>query len=600
MPIHLFWAQYAVDSMYFPTKIGQTEYLSLYEHYDLMKIFDGARKFSDNIFFSYLVEKVEELLSQSTIFLVGISLTGASQLIPTFTLAHIIRCLDPTIPIVIGGGLVPHIQKVLFQTPECFEFADYYVVGEGESALLGLCEYLHNGGDIESIPNLIYKVKIANEAKITYEYVEDVKSLSFPDYKDMDMSPLGKENVFLIQASRGCSWGHCAFCSLCARNMSTNYREQDMELVVDYMEQLACEFNCKYIDFTDECFTVARLTKLVELLNKRELADKFRYHLLCRFESGLDTSLLQRAYATGLRVISWGLESAHPDTLSFMRKGIEIETAEKCLRDSHLCGIWNSVFMLLDFPGAPADDAKTTLNFILRNKEFIDAVIGGLFRLEYGSHVYKYPQKYNITIIQQPYSSLQYDIHYYDNNTHQYRGYRPKEYTSASMHIINDGLNGTHLASEPELQFAFLTVGPDNFDGGLHGKLAIRSKVLELVERKSSITALFDQAEFPEICIRVPDHIQVNFVIDRPDSDPKEVLIFDAKTFNYLFINITTLQIMINAKKETSLSDLVDKFVRRPNSSHRAYVEANVRKICKELTMGGFLIAKSVASLHTT
>jgi radical SAM superfamily enzyme YgiQ (UPF0313 family) len=581
---HIQGALRCISSIYYPTTVLLYEYKSKYDCTRLSNVLKGALTEPDNVFRSYFLNKIKKLFCENTIFLIGISITGETQLFPAFTLAHIVRQAAPKVPIVIGGGMLPYMRQALTHVSECFDFADYFVVGEGETAMLKLCKYLENREELCNVPNLIYKEKTTGKIKTTYTYAENVDSLSMEDYDGLDLGLYSSPHLLSIQGSRGCYWDRCAFCSLCG-NVANKYRERDMKKIINGIESLLTKYHYRIITFSDECFSPSRLRKLVDILEERGLANRFIYFLLMRFENGLGTDLFKKAYATGLRWISWGLESAHHMTLRMMRKGITPEIAEKCLRYSLSADIWNNVFAMFDFPGAPDDDANITVDFALRNQEFIDTFCVNTFKLEGNSDIYKYPVKYNISIpnVDVDYIGPRYNFH--EEPKKQFRAHLDKM-PKVMEQMLKDMIFTTRLGQK---WLAGLNI--HNYGDYLsNNKLVFRSFIQAQVDTHFKKIALIKKSE--SLILWVPEYVQVNNCSNMPSAVPDHVMIYNSKTGARMLTNMGTSRIMQYAKQKIRYKMLVDQLSNHAHGMSKPRIEKKLREVCYRLIYYGYLEAE--------
>ncbi len=96
-------------------------------------------------------------------------------------------------------------------------------------------------------------------------------------------------------------------------------------------------------------------------------------------------------------MISYGLESGNQETLDRMRKGTNVKTIARVLKDSHEAGIWNNTFAITNFPGDL--DPERTINFIKEHGEHIDSICYSVFRLEMHSHAHSHPEELELELV---------------------------------------------------------------------------------------------------------------------------------------------------------------------------------------------------------
>jgi len=170
-------------------------------------------------------------------------------------------------PIVILGG--PEVSY-LPQGSEIFQFADYCIRGEGETAFRELC------GKILNEDNVI----VSNEFNTVD--VTEIKS-GYSLYTDEDL----RKKLVYVEASRGCPFG-CEFClSAVGTGAAGGVREFPLETFFPEMEDLIRR-GAKTFKFLDRTFNlnIERCVKIMEffLYNINEQMKQNRKPLVVHFE----------------------------------------------------------------------------------------------------------------------------------------------------------------------------------------------------------------------------------------------------------------------------------------------------------------------------
>jgi len=86
-----------------------------------------------------------------------------------------------------------------------------------------------------------------------------------------------------------------------------------------------------------------------------------------------------------------------------MRKPYTAKSAELLVRRAKNAGLKTEIFIMIGFPGETEPEFNKTLEFIKRNKSYIDSVgnVGVCFIMS-GSMIYKYPKMFNFTLTNNP------------------------------------------------------------------------------------------------------------------------------------------------------------------------------------------------------
>ncbi len=310
----------------------------------------GQNPFAD-LFKEYFVPSILEESAD----LIGISITGYSQLVAALTLSRLIKAASPKTHVAIGGNIVSLLADSIKKYPELFgQFFDSAIVYEGENPMAALAEHLREGLPLETVPNLIWydgKTIRANEVAPA----EAINSLPTPDFDglpfDLYLSP---EPVLPLLASRGCYWTKCAFC---AQNFGfgERYHSRDPHKVLEDMQKLSLKHRTKYFAFSDEAISPNMIGKLSEgIINSR-------LEVCCstnvRLETQFTPELCRKIYDAGFKLLYLGLESGNDRVLRLMNKGITTEAAVTACKNMYNAGVWDHLYVMFGFPGETREEA---------------------------------------------------------------------------------------------------------------------------------------------------------------------------------------------------------------------------------------------------
>jgi radical SAM superfamily enzyme YgiQ (UPF0313 family) len=308
---------------------------------------------------------LEEVLHECRTFdLVGISALS-TFILEASSLSRALKEKGHTI--VLGG---PHPSFLPKDTLEC-SGADFVVAGEGERALLHIADSLDAGMSPGNYPGLISS---PGDPPSRSTPIEDLDSLPFPDWKQMDPRRYGKAPhgsivrefpLASMVTSRGCSFG-CKFCSspsLWGRRV----RFRSPENVADELEYLAGDFGVREIHFEDDNITLKRehMEKICELIINRNLRLSWALITGIRVES-VDRDLLRLMKKSGCYYISFGIESGDQDILDGIDKKTDLATIERAVTMARREGIMTQGSFILGLPGENADTIEKTVKFALK------------------------------------------------------------------------------------------------------------------------------------------------------------------------------------------------------------------------------------------
>jgi Radical SAM superfamily len=297
-------------------------------------------------------------LIDSSIGLLGISVSADTQLISAITIARMARKYRPDIHITLGGNYATRMVSRWRERHPFFDFVDDIVCGEGEEPLARLCER-ELGRDAGRIPGLVEPDRdggLRREAPGQFPLTESIA----PDFSDYPLDKyLAPGPVLPVFASRSCAWS-CSFCAI--PFASGSYRPRDPETVADEVTGLAHRYGTKYFMFVDEILTLNTLRRMSDSLIERR-ADIFWYGET-RFSQGLDQGLAKRLYQSGCRRLDLGLESYNQRVLDLMKKGTKTDYIGDNIDSLLGAGIPVHLFCMAGFPGETADDVARTEKFV--------------------------------------------------------------------------------------------------------------------------------------------------------------------------------------------------------------------------------------------
>ena len=392
-----------VSTLYFPTRMtvvdNQFSSYSIYSSKDLVK---AVKDEAQNPYLALFREKMLASILEDQPDLIGVSITATSQIIPGLTLCRLIKEAKPDIHLTIGGSIFTRLVDNLRRCTSLFEFADDFIVFEGETALLELVNQLSGKRDMSKVPNLIYR----QNGKITVNqpfYSENINDLPAPNYDGFPLGTyLAPETVLPVQFSRGCYYKDCAFCALTLDHQ--NFRQKDPGRTVDDLQKLSEKYQTPYFFFTDECLALSPTKRLCQQMIERNL--NLQWTCEMRFEKNLSRDLLSLMRDAGCLKIVFGLESFNQRVMDFMKKGIKQESVRRITEDCLDLGIAIHCYIIVGFPTEQEHEALETMNFVVDNTR-LNSSYGFscqpcLFDLEKEAPIMSDPGGYGIRRIMRP------------------------------------------------------------------------------------------------------------------------------------------------------------------------------------------------------
>jgi radical SAM superfamily enzyme YgiQ (UPF0313 family) len=158
---------------------------------------------------------------------------------------------------------------------------------------------------------------------------------------------------------RGCEWGHCTFCLWPHTiNKGAGYRTRPIADVVNELWCIKVEMpEVKEVFIQDDTLPEWRCRELSEAIISNHLA--MCWSCYARANMSYKTmALMKRA---GCRAMHVGYESANPQILHNIKKGITKERMEKFTRDAHEAGLYIVADFVTGLPGETVDTIKETV-----------------------------------------------------------------------------------------------------------------------------------------------------------------------------------------------------------------------------------------------
>ena len=254
--------------------------------------------------------------------------------------ARTVREVMPGSHICMGGH---HPISFPFEAAQLPEF-DSIVVGEGEYAFTDLVNALESGDDFTKILGVYTKNSIENFRDKSEErdrrflpgmnvpaaYIDDIDDVPFPNrkfIKDISYhSTVGvSDNLATIITTRGCPY-LCTFCNVPYKK----YRQRDFNSVLDEVQE-CLDMGYDEFHFYDDLFNITseKVIEFCKTIKSRGM--NFVWDFRGRVNAVTRESLVI-AKSTGLRQISFGVETGSDEGLKALRKGTKIIQVENAFR----------------------------------------------------------------------------------------------------------------------------------------------------------------------------------------------------------------------------------------------------------------------------
>ncbi|MBU0547914.1 MAG: HEAT repeat domain-containing protein, partial [Candidatus Omnitrophica bacterium] len=165
-------------------------------------------------------------------------------------------------PLVVIGNQIPtYFPEELIE-----RYGEIIIVrGEGELALRGLVEYAIGKKQLSEIPSLVF----TKEGRIVYtEWITpNLEDLHYPPSSDTIPDIVKRGGNAMVQASRGCPWGSCAFCTRKSFRNGRKWEGFRVERVLEHIKILV-DLGITEIEFADDEFTGGRVPERLKRIEK--------------------------------------------------------------------------------------------------------------------------------------------------------------------------------------------------------------------------------------------------------------------------------------------------------------------------------------------
>ena len=290
--------------------------------------------------------------------LVGVASTSMSW--PTANdVIRQVREFRPDVPIVLGGIHPTMFDYYLLQTFP----VDFIVRGEGEIALVKLCETLEMNGDLGLVPNLSWKTKAGEiyrnpvGPKIPKE---ELGQYPLPDFSQL---PMKVYKGLSIESSRGCAFD----CSFCSTSYRRTWRGMPPEVFVDRLEEMMPQVGrtqLEMIHIIDDEFSMnpRRAIEITNVLRARGVSPWLVYDSRAT-DVLFDGFIPSMAEFTAQFLI--GAECGYDEGLKKIGKGTTTKILEDAANLLYQEGLANKAdfSFILGLPWETADEVNQTCRF---------------------------------------------------------------------------------------------------------------------------------------------------------------------------------------------------------------------------------------------
>jgi len=385
--------------------------LSVYVDFYLEKNIEKALiKYDKNILLDALIDMgVEEKLFNVP-SIVGISLTGTNQFLPGCVLAKMLREFNPETRIIVGGSAIEIFLTSSYPNKnDLLKFFDYVITGEGETAIRKVVKNLKENDVVnyDGIPNLV-KWGENGELILPEIYLEEVNELPEPCFEginfDLYMAPIP---MIPYQTSRGCFYGHCAFCNHNTKYRH-NYRTKTPQKVVEELLHIIKKYGVTHFQFVDEAIRPDCFEQMVDEMDKHPEFKDTKWLYYSRVSYQYKKELVEKAKRNGCTMVMFGVETFNQRLLQFIMKGISAEASKYSLKLFSDAGIKTYMWLMYNLPSETIEEMRQDIADVKEYIKYVSGVGINPFMLDVNTDMYRDMERFNI-ISYNPYDTTRFD-----------------------------------------------------------------------------------------------------------------------------------------------------------------------------------------------
>lgn len=244
---------------------------------------------------------------------------------------------------------------------------DFAVAGEGEETLPELCDALDGRRQLRDVRSLVWRDGAIAAANPSRGFLLDLDGLASPvDALDLfDPAWYGSRELVApagLLASRGCP----AACTFCSNNVTgRRFRYRSARGIAEEITALRARAQFDAFSFFDDSFAVGR-RRMRELCPELARLEPRVQWTCTAHPAHLDPDILEAMQRAGCRGVDIGMESADPEMLLRIGKGVTVERVLDVLGWARDLGLHCMVNLMFGWPDETLEELRTTVEFIDR------------------------------------------------------------------------------------------------------------------------------------------------------------------------------------------------------------------------------------------
>lgn len=351
------------------------------------------------------IEKISRDVSikDIDIFLLSIpeSLHNSSNILFAIALSKLLK--KKYAPQIVVGGH-PFSVMLLINQYDVAGIIDYIVLEDGEEVIIDVVDRIihekdnKKSNEVKVIRKHSRKIVIPDFSGLPF----DKYKLSFLDYNGFHSNEVLRDfftsNTLILpfQFIKGCP-NICAFCGSSAEGLKAILEPEE---VVNGIKMLQGRFSPTGYLFLNDTINISKgyIEEICDLLCEKNINILWSD---CATARGLDEGIIAKMQKAGCIRLVLGMETASSSLLERVDKGITLLELEDVLKLASKYGIWTGVEVICGLPHEKEDDINMTINFLLKNREYIDRIYCNVFDLRDNSRMIRQPGDYGIENIRE-------------------------------------------------------------------------------------------------------------------------------------------------------------------------------------------------------
>ncbi len=298
--------------------------------------------------------------------------------------------------VTVFGGVHPTFQAedIIKQHGD---IVDIVVRREGEYSFRDVVQRLKRRESLSTVEGITYSADGKIIETPERPFIQNLDALPHPERDVMETKRYQESVRGCLITSRGCPW-RCLYCST-SRFHGHKYRSHSPTYVVDEMQILVEEYDCKRVGIEDDLFTLdrKRVLNICDMILERNL--KMGWGCSVRADT-FDRELLEKMHEAGCDQLFIGVETVDDDVMKHIQKGLNVERVKDAIMLAKEIGFGIKASFILGLPFQKPEEGEAILKFAeeVGLEPPSDFVTVNLLCPFPGTDLYENPEKHGITI----------------------------------------------------------------------------------------------------------------------------------------------------------------------------------------------------------